>query len=1227
MTFNPRQEGATEIFNPASEGAVAIAQREPDPVMAEEKAEKVWDMSVNLKTPLAAVQDNSDELLQLQAGTEPSAIKRMFDKYIKDPISEKTGFFKPYIGEYEVKDDKVVPKKFRNEQMLKTIAGAGLRYFAGYASGRGLYLPDIIVNATGKKFADEDTIPPTTLADLVDTWTGFEPTKDEKGATQVAEFVGGIRTAGALVSGAIAKIPARAALKIILGSGLTFLTRKVADEVADKIINDDPIDWKDIRFEGGLGILWGAGEVAVAAVLTKIFPAMKEAIRISSADQKAATKAQVRKDILRAKAHYKKHGRMPPDLMNKYVHSETGIDATRQSIPSSEVTVKDFGKNPVVLRNDGLVPAKALIKPVTPKKGKVVFRGDIEVGKLKDLKPNVPSPVDVRGIFFSTDKGVAQQFADMGRPSGEKGVVGEFVVDLKNPASEEIEQQLLEELGAFREEGSDFFVYNRELADEVPRILAKRGFDGIIRESSDEIIAFGAESIVQPKATKPKPKPTPEQIAEQQRTKIKKLTDKVVSQLGAAERPREIIEALKTKELGKRAARSAQAAEVAEGEGRLSAALGQLKGQLTEYKNPDFTPLKDTMSKAEIDALHDDIWVRPHNPDHFARLNTAKAWSKVVEGFIPTRGEILSLEKQWGKEVARGLLRKRPWGDKAWDTAADISNFMRTMIAGGDVSVAGRQLRVLGQLYPKEFGKAVWKGLGAYRSENLSIIMREGYESSQFHREAKKYVQFFDPAGTVTTPPSERPEWYMSQYPEQVPIVGHLIRMGNRNYVETMNMLTQSIWDKLRAQDVLNAVEPTQAQLALRGKWLMSMTGRPEIGGVIGRRVAPIASGFFFAPRFAVSRFTSPLYLRHLASGDPVAREVGRNTAKAFASFIGTNIAILSLLKLRFGDDIEVEMNPLSPDWGKGKKGSTRFDFWAGYQQAARFLVQMTLGQYKTQSGKIRESDRLEIIGRFVRGKENPLVSLISDLWAGKTYEGDRPFSPPEGEMAEILNALGIPKLIQGIGKEAYRRMLFMWVQDFVEASANDGWPMGFTAGALSFFGNNTSSYEDTAFTKIAKFKDNIAQTEHGRNWNELNSGQQKRLTRINKQILFELKLQAKKEGVRRDDFDYVGRLIEDEKKAGKKVYKQLKPENQKLLDDAGISLGLSRKLGDWEIDDERYEQYQNVTAEILDAKLSKLPDISNIPIKRRVTKIELIVQIAKDKAKNKVRRTARVEE
>ncbi len=339
------------------------------PKEASNKVGEAWAMAQELRLPLTTVKDNFNEVMEFRAAKEPSVIKRMFDKYIKDPITAKTGFFQPYTGEYTVnKAGKVVPKKFRNEQIFKTTTRAGLHYFAKYATGRGLYLPDLMVKAAGQKLVDEDTIPPDTLADLVDTYTGFEPSEQDIKAGKAVEFIGGIKTTGKLVGKAVAKIPARAALKIILGSGLTFLSRKAADEFADKIIKDDPIDWKGIGFESGLGALWGIGEVAAAAVLTKLFIGMKKSIAVSPQTHKELERIKVRKDIKIAREFHKKHGRFPPEMMNKYVHGPQGIDATRRNIPSSEVKVPaDFGKNPIVLAKDGIVPSTVPVKPPVSK--------------------------------------------------------------------------------------------------------------------------------------------------------------------------------------------------------------------------------------------------------------------------------------------------------------------------------------------------------------------------------------------------------------------------------------------------------------------------------------------------------------------------------------------------------------------------------------------------------------------------------------------------------------------------------------------------------------------------------------------------------------------------------------------------------------------------------------------------------------------------------------------
>jgi hypothetical protein len=708
---------------------------------------------------------------------------------------------------------------------------------------------------------------------------------------------------------------------------------------------------------------------------------------------------------------------------------------------------------------------------------------------------------------------------------------------------------------------------------------------------------------------------------------VKAVADKAIAQIRTAEKPRAEIELEKTAELGRRVSNASKMAETVSGEQRAYAAKSQLKGELTDYKRPDFTPLRETLTQPEIDVLFDDIWKRPHSPEFFDKIHTNDAFQKVVEGYVPTRNEILLLEKQFGSEIAKGLLAKRPFWSKFWgDIVPDISNFMRTMQAGGDISIAGRQLRALG-LTPKfigKFGKAIWGGMKSYWSAELSKEVRKQYESSEYHKEAKKYLEFFDPAGTVSTAPEAKSEFFVSGVPEKIPALGRLIRAGNRNYVETANMFLQGVWDKLRIQDAKNGIEPTREQLKERGDWIMAMTGRPKLGKLLGK-VTPTLGGFFYAPRFSISRFTTPLYLSKLASNDPVARQIGKDTAKSFASLIGVNLAIMAVVK-SMNDDAEVELDPRSADWGKIKIGDNRTDLWAGYIQAARFLVQMATSEYKTAAGKIKERDRTDTVGRFVRTKVNPLASLIADLWAGQTFNGDRPFDAPKGEMGKRMDEIGVPDVIQGVGKEAYNRMTFLWVQDFLDAAEEEGWLTGLEAGAQAFAGINVSTYPETAYTTFIKFKDEVAQKEYGKNWEDLGERESRTLSRKFKDELAEAERKVKLDKNVDSNYEYVGKLIEEEKEAGQQVKSMLSPDNQKALDELGIQMGFSKNIGDWVLNDERFGQYQIEAAQVLEERLSRIVEregYSDYKPERKEDLINSAIESAKEKARAVVKREA----
>ena len=137
----------------------------------------------------------------------------------------------------------------------KRLGQLGVHYLSEAISGLGLYIPDVIAS----KISDEDT-----LAEALDTITGFTPTPREVGAGEATKFITSLSIVGKLVGPIVAKIPAKAALKAILSSGLTFMSRKAVEEVAEKITKDESISVEGIHFEGGIGVLFGAGAVGVS---------------------------------------------------------------------------------------------------------------------------------------------------------------------------------------------------------------------------------------------------------------------------------------------------------------------------------------------------------------------------------------------------------------------------------------------------------------------------------------------------------------------------------------------------------------------------------------------------------------------------------------------------------------------------------------------------------------------------------------------------------------------------------------------------------------------------------------------------------------------------------------------------------------------------------------------------------------------------------------------------
>jgi hypothetical protein len=243
-----------------------------------------------------------DEGMQLVAGPEPSAFGKYLGK-IKDYIAEKTGIFSPDIGY-------ISPRKDRMDTPIKSLAQVGAYQAAGGISGLTLNALDVLANKTvGDK----------TLADMVARLTGFEPSDTDVAARKSGQYVSSFGVAGAGIAAGAAKIPASIALKTLLESGLTFGTTEAANQFALNATTGKPVDWSEIHHQSGVGVLFGTGEVAVAATVSGIVKGMErfwgqKGIELADKirqpgtkleDQYARQEAEVKSDIDSYKESFK----------------------------------------------------------------------------------------------------------------------------------------------------------------------------------------------------------------------------------------------------------------------------------------------------------------------------------------------------------------------------------------------------------------------------------------------------------------------------------------------------------------------------------------------------------------------------------------------------------------------------------------------------------------------------------------------------------------------------------------------------------------------------------------------------------------------------------------------------------------------------------------------------------------------------------------------------------
>ena len=307
-----------------------------------------------------------------------------------------------------------------------------------------------------------------------------------------------------------------------------------------------------------------------------------------------------------------------------------------------------------------------------------------------------------------------------------------------------------------------------------------------------------------------------------------------------------------------------------------------------------------------------------------------------------------------------------------------------------DLSAPLRQGRILGYEYPNEFANATKTMMRVMGTESGTEAVELTIKNHPLFGLADGRVFFSERAakgGLAGT--TFREERFISNWASKIPGIGKGVDISERAYTVWLNKFRHDVFYKTVGEWQAAGKKVTSQELDDLADMINWGTGRGALPKWTEGKVADILSAFFFAPRFATS---APSFV----IGGAVRAVTHRNArvskmwANSLASFIGSGMLWLEKLHLM---GAEVELDPRSSDFGKGKFGKHRFDFWGGYQPIVRYATQIALKQRKSIStGEIYGVDRDDVFWRLIRSKLSPFGSLTRDAMSGEDFMG-REFS------------------------------------------------------------------------------------------------------------------------------------------------------------------------------------------------------------------------------------------
>lgn len=372
---------------------------------------------------------------------------------------------------------------------------------------------------------------------------------------------------------------------------------------------------------------------------------------------------------------------------------------------------------------------------------------------------------------------------------------------------------------------------------------------------------------------------------------------------------------------------------------------------------------------------------------------------------------------------------------KVFRSIRDIYDSSRALITSIDLSAVLRQGGMFTFAHPIKAAGIFADSIRAMASERYAAKIMDQIDNrpnAYLYERAKLYLAR---EGKLTG----QEEAYIGRWIEKIPGVA----ASQRAYTTFLNKARADLFDSMTAS-LGRRGAVTDAEASAIARYINISTGRGELGP-LEKAAVPLAE-MFFSPRFTASRF-------QLLAGAPLYGGTGR-TRLAIAGEYARALAGIGLFyavsKMAGKDDVQIQTDLRSSDFGKVRIHNTRIDPLMGLSQVAVFGARLVSGE--TRSTITERVSPLrgpnvpyggqtvsDVVWRFLRSKLAPVPGAVMDAVSGKNVVG-------EGQTPATI----AQNLIEPIA-----------IRDVWDAmTKDDGMPRGVAASLLAILGMGTQVYE-----------------------------------------------------------------------------------------------------------------------------------------------------------------------